>query len=244
MAKFLNTSRAYAEIEDIAVKASKELVLISPFIQFPDLFLERLKDVDKRNFKITIVCREEDLTPETKNDLKSLSNLELRFLKNLHAKCFYNQASMVITSLNLYDYSQQNNREMGVLITLKDDRDLFLDALNESNFIVRSATIFKPSKIKDAIEIGSSLMKQVNKVLNQDLGQVFNPNKIENTAYCIRCGRAIPLNVNKPYCLSCHEQWEKQGKRYNFKESHCHAYGKQAPVSFAKPQCGACFGNT
>jgi len=48
---------------------------------------------------------------------------------------------MVITSLNLYDYSQQNNREMGVLLTLKDDHDIFLEAREEANFIVNEDNV-------------------------------------------------------------------------------------------------------
>lgn len=245
MARFLNTSRAYAEIEDIAVKARKELVLISPYIQFPDPFLERLKDVGRRDFRITVVCREEKLSPDTRDDLKRLSNLELRFLKHLHAKCFYNEAAMVITSLNLIDYSQQHNREMGVLITLKDDRELYMDALTEASFIIRSATLFKPSRIKDAIEMGSSAVKGVNKVLTADLAQVFAPNKTETSGICIRCGTAIPLNANKPYCLTCYDRWEKDGKRFDSRESRCHTCGKKTTtVSFAKPRCRSCYGKS
>lgn len=245
MAKFLNTSKAYAEIEDITGKAKKGLVLISPYIKFPETFLERLKDVDKRNIKITIVCREEDLTTETRNNLRQFKNLELLFLKNLHAKCFYNETSMVITSLNLYDFSQQNNREMGVLITLKDDHDLYVDALNESEFIIRSATLFKPSKIKDAFELGSTVVKDINKVLNKDLGEVFNPNKpqIDVKGYCIRCGKGISLNVDKPYCQSCYEAWA-EWKNPDYKEYYCHTCGKKVKTTMNKPECRSCFGKT
>lgn len=234
MAIFLNTSKAYAEVEDLTSKVRKELVLISPFVKFPDQFFQRLKDVDKRNIKTTIVCREEKLTPDTMKDLRKLSNLELRFLKNLHAKCFYNEFFMVITSLNLYEYSQQNNREMGVLITLKEDHDLYVDALCEANYIIRSATYFKPSLIKD-------VMQGVDRALNQDLGKLFITTKVENNGHCIRCGRLIPLNTNKPYCSNCLNQWESEGKRYDFKEQYCNTCGEESTVSYARPQCHSCF---
>src|SRR3990172_3309773 len=125
MAKFLNTSKAYAEIEDIVSKARNKLVLISPYIKIPKNLLERLKYADNQRVAITLVCRKEDLNPEQRDALATMSNLELRFMINLHAKCFYNEASMVITSLNLYESSAQNNREMGILLTAKDDRDIF-----------------------------------------------------------------------------------------------------------------------
>ena len=38
------------------------------------------------------------------------------FCKNLHAKCYLNESTCIISSLNLYEFSQVNNNEMGVLI--------------------------------------------------------------------------------------------------------------------------------
>ena len=52
MTKFLNTSKAYAEIEDIIDKATDKLVLISPYIKIPQSLLERLKYMDGKGIKI------------------------------------------------------------------------------------------------------------------------------------------------------------------------------------------------
>jgi hypothetical protein len=245
VAKFLNTSKAYAEIEDIACKATKNLVFISPYIKLPDTFLVRLKDIDKRNFKITFVCREKDLKAETLNDLKQLNNLELRFLENLHAKCFYNEASMVITSLNLYEFSQQNNREMGILITAKDDIDIFAEARAEAEFIINSANVFKTSRIKDAIEVGDSIIKGVNKFLNQDFGKVFAQNNSEGQGggFCIRCAKPIAQNAVKPFCRECYDKWA-EWKRPDYEESYCHTCGKKAHTAMNKPQCRVCYKNS
>ena len=139
MAKFLNTSRAYAEIEGIIDKATSRIVLISPFIKIPEPLLERLKYADGENVQIVVVCREKDLTDDEKSKLKQLKNLELHFDEHLHAKCFYNEESMVITSLNLLEHSQQHNREMGILLTLKDDHDVFNEACAEAEYIVSIA---------------------------------------------------------------------------------------------------------
>ena len=98
--------------------------------------LVRLRDAGERqNIHITVVCRKADLRPETTSELGQVGNLELRFLENLHAKCFYSEESMVVTSLNLHEYSQQLNREMGVLL-IAEDGAVFKEALREANFIV------------------------------------------------------------------------------------------------------------
>ncbi|NLL89988.1 MAG: hypothetical protein GX226_02650, partial [Dehalococcoidales bacterium] len=146
MAEFLNTSEAYGKIESIVRKAHNHLVLITPFIKMADSLLERLIDRAENGVKITIVCREADLKTPEKDSLKNIKDLDLRFLNNLHAKCFYNEDTMVITSLNLYETSQEN-REMGILVTLQDDPSIFNEALEEAKFIIRSATKSKPNKL-------------------------------------------------------------------------------------------------
>jgi hypothetical protein len=241
MAKFLNTSKATAEIEDIVSKAKKGVVLISPYIKLSAPFLERLQYTDKKNIKITVVCREEELSSEVKSDLKQINNLELCFLKNLHAKCFYNEESMVITSLNLYDYSQQNNREMGILVSIKDDPEVFLEAKSEADFIVDSASVNKKSKIKDVIEASNTILKEVNKFFNTDL-DIGNKSKtaIKKAGHCIRCGKSIPQNIEKPYCLGCFGAWE-EWENPDYKESYCHTCGKQTTTTMNKPLCRTCY---
>ncbi len=64
--------------------------------------------MDAKGIKIVIICRERDLKPDVRNELKQLRNLDLRYDEDLHAKCFYNEESMVITSLNLHEHSQQH----------------------------------------------------------------------------------------------------------------------------------------
>jgi hypothetical protein len=59
------------------------------------------------------------------------------FCKNLHAKCYLNEELCIITSLNLYEFSQVNNNEMGVLIRRADDPALYKEAYEEAQRIIR-----------------------------------------------------------------------------------------------------------
>lgn len=240
MANFLNTSSTYAQLEDTLTHTKNELTLISPYIDLPQNFFERLKYADKNNIKITIVCREKDLNPEVKNELKTLNNLELRFLDNLHAKCFYNEFSMVIGSLNLYEYSIQNNREMGVLFTIQEDPELFKAALDEAKFILSLATIYKASKLKDAVQLGTSFFKDVNKILNKIDTFSVSDTSPKLKGHCIRCATNIPLNIEKPYCSDCYRIWEKHNNS-DFKENYCHVCRTKISTTLNKPSCYSCF---
>ena len=75
-------------------------------------------------------------------DLKEsewLANTRIRtsFREHLHAKCYMNESQALITSMNLYEFSQQNNDEMGILVSAEEDPKLYRDIKNEAERIIR-----------------------------------------------------------------------------------------------------------
>lgn len=139
MAKFLTTLETSARIEKIIKEAKIELTLITPYLKLTKIFLNRLKEADSRNIKIRLIYGKEELKPEEMDHLKELDNLQLYFCEDLHAKCYFNEELMVITSLNLHEYSQSHNREMGVSIKREVDGVLYSDAVKEIDSILKSS---------------------------------------------------------------------------------------------------------
>jgi len=148
MAEFLTTNGTSYHIENIIIGAEKKLVLVSPYLQISKTFYERLKDASKKNVEIKIIFGKDELKPNEKNSLAELKSLELLFFENLHAKCYFNEKEMVITSMNMYEFSEKNNREMGVFLTKENDSDIFKKAINETHSIVESSEIIQLEKTK------------------------------------------------------------------------------------------------
>jgi phosphatidylserine/phosphatidylglycerophosphate/cardiolipin synthase-like enzyme len=113
MAEFLTTTGVSHHIENIIKTAKKNLYLISPYLKLTKNFYERLKDASDRGVVIEIYYGKNELDFTEKQKLNQLRNVQLFFSANLHAKCFYNEETMVITSMNMYEFSEKNNREMG-----------------------------------------------------------------------------------------------------------------------------------
>lgn len=137
MAKFLNTSATNYFLEELIKNASERLVLISPFLKLNDRIKELLEDKNRLKIDVRIVYGKNELQPEEINWLKELSFIRTSFCKNLHAKCYLNEESCIITSLNLYEFSQVNNNEMGIAVTRAEDNDLYRDAYEEAQRIIR-----------------------------------------------------------------------------------------------------------
>lgn len=81
------------------------------------------------------------------------------FCKNLHAKCYMNEEACIVTSLNLYEFSMVNNNEMGILIDRATDAELYRDAYDEAQRIIRiseevriSLERVDPATIKETAE--------------------------------------------------------------------------------------------
>jgi hypothetical protein len=258
MAQFMNATQARGEIERILTNAKYTIVMISPFIKINDDLIKRLTDAGDRNVKIIMVCKEEDLKSSERSKIDQIPNLVLRSNDRVHAKCFYNEDSMVITSLNLYESSLGDNHEMGILLhnDHEEDKLAFQEAKNEAQYILRdSPTISSFSNTKFVPETKTKVNYKSNEpkpVFNRTPIQeqstadsiikgISNFFGFENdTGHCLHCGKDIPLNVNAPYCPECYKRWAK----YNddtYKEKICHKCGNTADTSKKHPLCYACY---
>lgn len=140
-------------------EAEREMVIIVPYIKTSENMYQALLEADSRGVESLIVYREESLKPAEKQKLKAIHNLNLLHHPNVHAKCYMNESHLLITSMNLYEYSELNNREMGILIEkwhYSHYGDNPVDAaINEIRSIINSSQLEKKSRetIEEGFEI-------------------------------------------------------------------------------------------
>lgn len=137
MAKFLNTSATNFFLEELIKNAKERLILISPYLRLNDRIKELLEDKDRLKIDVRIVYGKSDLHPEEIKWIQKLDYVRLSFCKNLHAKCYLNESECIISSLNLYEFSQVNNNEMGISVRKYEDDEVFKDAYEEAQRIIR-----------------------------------------------------------------------------------------------------------
>lgn len=236
MAKFLTTSGVSYRIEDIIRNAKKSVVLVSPYLQFSKNFYERLKDAESNKVDITIIFGKSELNQKETDLLCELNKLNLYFSENLHAKCYFNESEMVITSMNMYEYSEKNNREMGVFITKSQDSDLFEEAHNETLSIINSAvSVSLDNKTKDNRNRRNIKSSYSNDNISR--GQL---RKGYNNGFCIRCSDSILVDPERPYCNSCFQTWS-QFENPHYEENACHVCGYENQSTIIKPVCYTCY---
>tara|TARA_R110002049_G_scaffold281611_2_gene461253 strand:+ start:586 stop:1308 length:723 start_codon:yes stop_codon:yes gene_type:complete len=162
MAKFLNTSATNYYLEELIKGAADRLILISPYLKLNDRIKELLEDKNRLKIDVRIVYGKSELQPMEISWLNELTFVRTSFCKNLHAKCYINESSCIITSLNLYEFSQVNNNEMGVFVSRDDDPEMYKDTYEEAQRIIRISDevrvslqkIEKPKKSELSTELG------------------------------------------------------------------------------------------
>lgn len=231
MAEFLTTTGISHHLENIIREANKKLFIVSPYLKLSRTFLERLHDASDKGVIIKIIFGKDKLNPNEMELLTSVKNIDLFFSQNLHAKCYFNETKMLITSMNLYEFSEKNNREMGILITRQSDTQIFEKALEEVKSIIQSS---KQITTLDRDQIFSGAIKN-NSKQNKDIAN----HKLQK-GFCIRCEKEIPLDPSRPYCVDCYSVWSEY-ENSSYEENVCHYCGQAYDTSMDEPLCDDCF---
>jgi len=137
MPKFLDTQAISHELMTVIKEAKEKIILVSPYLKVNSQIQERLKTKSKIGTlaEMVIVYGKSELKQSELEWIKEIDDLKIYEKSNLHAKCYLNEDKAIICSMNLYDYSQQNNIEMGILITKHHDREAYESLIEEINNI-------------------------------------------------------------------------------------------------------------
>ena len=250
MVDILDTDMINAEISGVCENARKHLLIICPFLKINDKLKRNIESTLKRGVKLTIIYGKRELDEGTLDWIKGLSYWNVGFLENLHAKIIMNEEAVVLSSMNLYEYSQVNNHELGVFAWIKEDKDAFKDILFESIRIINSST--KQYGKWDIGDIDKPLQRKIHKEkyfieVTETTGFGAQKENIEKPddvtkCHCIRCGRVIPSYHDYVYCGRCFESWKQYNNtKYVENEGHCYICGKSYQVSAERPACPDCY---
>lgn len=228
MPEFITTKGTAHYLEQIITGARERLVLISPYLQISEVFLQRLQDAAGRGVATTIVYGKDELKPGERAKLAQLPSLHLLYLGNLHAKCYFNEAIMVITSMNMYEASEKN-REMGIL--LRAGQPAYGAGVTEAESIMRAA---QPK----ALTGPAAPRVAARQPLVVTRGIHSTP--AGSNGFCIRCHRGIGQAPDRPLCIDCYQVWADY-QNPDYAERFCHKCGDEADVTMRKPLCSDCF---
>lgn len=139
MAKFLTTTSISHLLEEIIKKATKNLILVSPYLKLNARIKELLLYKMEAGVKIRVIYGKKEMSDPELAWFAEYPDIRLYFSENLHAKCYLTDSYAIVCSLNLYEFSQVNNHEMGVLLSRSEDDQAFADCFTEVTMLMKRA---------------------------------------------------------------------------------------------------------
>jgi len=150
---FLTGKKLTESIYDIIYNAEKHLLILSPFIKLDEYLKNEVFKNHLNNASVHIIIgfgkNENNITKSFKREdleyFTQFPNVTIVYIPNLHAKYYGNETQVVVTSLNLYDYSFENNIEFGAFASkslvgassfFKESKDSCLEILENSGYTV------------------------------------------------------------------------------------------------------------
>ncbi len=225
MPEFITRKAIVHHIDRIIKEAEEEIVLISPFINADD---ETKKLISQTTPEITIdVIYGKKELKRNEREFFDERSVKLSYREYLHAKCYLNEKEAIVTSMNLYEYSQLYNDEMGILVSRKDDRELY-------EAIHKQAMEWK----EDGSGVDAPATGRKNTGIARTQKEAAPVVQAPEKGFCIRCKADLgrPANPKQPYCINCWNQ-SKNGDG----EKYCHICKNERKVTFKKPVCRACY---
>ena len=225
MAKFLDTRTCAAELSKLIKFSASPLTLISPYLQLSPEFKNELTYRNDQGHQTTLIVRKKKVKPDDLAYLEVLKLVTIRWHENVHAKSYFDDEKMIITSLNFYEASMtNNNREMGVMIEKKEPADtkVFTDAMQEIKYILAASQPYLTDR-SQAAPAPPPTARSTRPKNNQ-------------TGYCIRTGIEIPFNPDRPLCREAYLIWNEFGNT-GYPENFCHFSGEPShgETSVKKP---------
>jgi len=138
---------------------------------------------------------------------------------------------MVITSMNMYEFSEKHNREMGVL--LEAGEPAYANALQEVDSIIAAS---------EERSVGPAATPSERSHQPAEAFPVRGSSRSHRrgSGVCIRCQVSIPRDPWRPLCGECYQVWSGF-QNADYQELWCHFCGRPAETSVNRPLCWSCY---
>lgn len=123
--KIINPNEIGTKISTLFLEAKSKIIIVSPYIKISE-WKKMLVNLEQCQSKgIEIDCYYRDLHDR---DLRVLERLEVNLyqIEGLHAKLYFNESQVIVSSMNLHEYSDNNSIDIGMLYQREEEyREVF-----------------------------------------------------------------------------------------------------------------------
>ena len=206
--------------------AKEYVVAVSPWLHLWGHAKNAIRKAKKRQVDIFFVIRKDDSYRDNREaDLKWLREQDVRvfLVEGLHAKIYFNEETVLLSSMNLLTGSSRNSLEVACTLIDRESQGQVRHYVKQSVIGIASEVSAHPSASQD---VGVTKTGSIQTLKLQ--------------GFCLRCKKPISFNESKPLCPPCYKEWA-HWKNPDYMEKFCHKCGSLSVTSFSNPTCYPCF---
>jgi hypothetical protein len=177
----INPNEIGSKISTLIAESQQKFIAISPYIDISDWkkILINLNHAKKRGVKVEFYFRE-----LREKDYKNLNRLGVSLfrIKGLHTKMFMNDSTAIVTSMNLYEYSDLHSIDIAMQFSIQKEYNELYYYFNK----------YIKSKKTNEIFI-SKISEQKLKDLHEFISDRFSDCKINSTKSYLFSKNLVPI---------------------------------------------------
>lgn len=230
----------------------EDVYLVTPYLQLDTKVASAIRDAVNKGIVLHLLMRPDSKISTSDYEFLATERIDVRELQNLHAKVYWSQGHAIVTSMNLYRYSESHSHELAVI---------FSDRKSVSSMRESVDKWWKDAKVVSVMDLAS----RAGGKTSAPSSKAFSPTSkasasfnmtdrpattsASSKGFCIRCENRKSFDKDNPLCNSClreRNDWNKPPAREE-EQKHCHRCGmpnltaKGKLPSFAFPLCKECY---
>lgn len=218
-----------SQVLDIIREAQKYVIIVTPYLKLWGHAQDAIRLAVNKGIKVTAIIRHEGGTIDNGgiDDVTWFLNsgVEVLAAEYLHAKIYLNEHAVVVSSMNLTEFSTKNSLEIALQVRDKGPQQLIRDYVGKTLMPL-------------AINLRAGLAEPPRSPIRGSTPAHASPSGVAGV--CIRCQRPIGLDASRPLCPMCYEVWAAY-RNEEYEEEFCHACGTASDVTYARPLCRNCY---
>ncbi|MBW4361052.1 hypothetical protein [Flavobacterium taihuense] len=172
---FIPVMEISGKIMTLIEDAEKELIIVSPYVDIKnwDKLKRCLKNAIERKVEITFYVRE-----NVKQDLEPIRQLNVKivFVKDLHAKIYLNDTYGIVSSQNLYQYSDINSIDFAYSTEIDKERNQLVKLIDK---YLKNSKFIGENILETKTEVEKELLSDVM-IENEEMKKnIFPLNEID-----------------------------------------------------------------
>ncbi len=232
---FYVDSEVALQVLQIFDEAEEYAIVVSPWLDLWGHVRNAITRAQSRGLTdIYVFIRKEGETSATqRSSLAWLLRRNVRIFEvdRLHAKIYFNEKTVLLSSMNLMESSALNSVEFAY--SIKDAiTQLFIRRWVTEDVMQIASEIGNASSKSEGASQGTITVDVLETAIKQ-VGEA-------SSGFCIKCRRTIDLDPMEPLCDGCDAQMPKDPPSFEYEDGYCHSCGQVSLIAWYAPLCDTC----